>query len=114
MRAASRTSFFSKFGVFFFELFDFLFSVVKSMSNLFSGFFEVNFLQHSELHGPPAYFTSDWRAAKSSVRRLADLEPATVAPGHGKPLAGADVAESLRKLAGQFEEVAVPENVKAT
>lgn len=77
-------------------------------------FFEANFLQHPELHGPPAYFTSDWDAAKSSVGKLADLEPSTVAPGHGKPLAGANVAASLRKLALQFEQVAVPENVKAT
>jgi glyoxylase-like metal-dependent hydrolase (beta-lactamase superfamily II) len=77
------------------------------------GFFEANFLQHPELHGPPAYFTSDWDTAKSSVRKLADLEPSTVAPGHGKPLAGTNVAGSLRKLALQFEEVALPENMKA-
>ena len=75
-------------------------------------FFEANFLQHPELHGPPAYFTSDWESAKRSVRRLAGLAPATVAPGHGKPLAGAGVAGSLRELAARFEEVAVPENEK--
>lgn len=77
-------------------------------------FFEANFLQHPELHGPPAYFTSDWDAAKSSVRKLADLEPVTVAPGHGRPLAGTNVAESLRELALQFDRVAVPANIKAS
>jgi glyoxylase-like metal-dependent hydrolase (beta-lactamase superfamily II) len=76
-------------------------------------FFEANFLQHPELHGPPAYFTSDWEAAMISVKKLADLNPTTVAPGHGKPLAGENVAESLRRLATRFEEVAIPKNAKA-
>jgi glyoxylase-like metal-dependent hydrolase (beta-lactamase superfamily II) len=49
-----------------------------------------------------------------SVRKLAQLEPATVAPGHGKPLSGANVAASLRKLAADFERIAVPENLKAS
>lgn len=76
-------------------------------------FFEANFIQNPELHGPPSYFTSDWEAAKASVRKLAALEPMTVAPGHGKPLAGAEVPPALRKLAEDFERIAVPENVKA-
>jgi hypothetical protein len=45
------------------------------------------------------------------VRKLAALEPKIVAPGHGKPLAGADVAVSLQKLADDFERIAIPENV---
>jgi glyoxylase-like metal-dependent hydrolase (beta-lactamase superfamily II) len=76
-------------------------------------FFDANFAQHPELHGPPAYFTTDWNAAMVSVRKLADLRPSTVAAGHGKPLAGENVPESLRQLAARFEAVAVPENVKA-
>lgn len=73
-------------------------------------FFEANLLQHPELHGTPAYFTSNWRAAEASVKKLADLNPATVAPGHGKPLSGEDVAPSLRALAQHFEQIAVPDN----
>ena len=69
-------------------------------------------MQNAELHGPPAYFTSDWTAASASVRRLARLNPAIVAPGHGKPLGGPDVASALRKLAAAFENIAVPENVR--
>jgi hypothetical protein len=46
------------------------------------------------------------------VRRLASLDPVTVAPGHGKPLGGPDVAIALRKLAAEFENIAVPENVQ--
>jgi hypothetical protein len=73
-------------------------------------FFEANFRQHPELHGPPAYFTSDWDAAGSSVRTLAELEPFTVAPGHGKPLVGPEVAASIHELVRRFEQVAVPRN----
>ncbi len=76
-------------------------------------FFAANFTQRAELHGPPSYFTSDWESAKVSVRKLSALEPRTVVPGHGKPLAGLEVAGSLRKLAENFERIAVPDNVKA-
>ncbi len=76
-------------------------------------FFAANITQPAELHGPPSYFTSDWSAAQVSVRKLAGLGPKTVAPGHGKPLAGAEVPEALYKLANDFERVAVPEDVKA-
>lgn len=31
-------------------------------------------LQTPELHGPPAYYTQDWDAARASVRKLAELE----------------------------------------
>lgn len=75
-------------------------------------FFAANFTQPAELHGPPAYFTSDWGAAKVSVRKLAGLGPKTVAPGHGRPLAGDGVPEALYKLADDFERIAVPDDVK--
>lgn len=66
--------------------------------------------QRPELHGPPAYFTTDWDAARDSVRRLAELRPSMVAPGHGLPLAGSDVADRLAELAARFDEVARPEH----
>jgi glyoxylase-like metal-dependent hydrolase (beta-lactamase superfamily II) len=75
-------------------------------------FFAANFTQPAELHGPPSYFTSDWVQAKASVRKLARLRPEAAAPGHGKPLAGEDVAGALECLAAEFETLAVPENVK--
>lgn len=75
-------------------------------------FFEVAIAQSPELHGPPAYFTSDWNAARTSVERLAALEPNVVAPGHGRPLSGAGLPAELRKLAARFNEIAVPENRK--
>ena len=75
-------------------------------------FFEAAILQHTELHGPPAYFTSDWGAAGRSVGKLAALEPAIVVPGHGRPLGGPDVAPALSRLAEEFDRIAVPDNKK--
>ncbi len=75
-------------------------------------FFAANFTQPAELHGPPAYFTSDWTAAQASVRKLAALRPEVVAPGHGRPLAGPEVPAALGKLAADFQRVAVPDDVK--
>jgi len=77
-------------------------------------FFDANITQQPELHGPPSYFTQDWDAAKVSVRKLSALRPATVAPGHGKPLSGGTVADTLDKLARDFEQIAVPDNLKQT
>jgi glyoxylase-like metal-dependent hydrolase (beta-lactamase superfamily II) len=65
--------------------------------------------QKPELHGPPAYFTTDWDAARDSVRRLAALRPDVIAPGHGQPMAGAETTAALRELAERFDELAVPE-----
>ena len=64
--------------------------------------------QRPELHGPPAYYTSDWDAAKESVEKLAELHPMTIAAGHGLPMAGNDVAEKLSQLAREFDRVARP------
>jgi glyoxylase-like metal-dependent hydrolase (beta-lactamase superfamily II) len=64
--------------------------------------------QKAELHGPPAYYTSDWDAAKRSVELLANLRPRVVAPGHGLPMAGVDVGDALQTLARDFDRVARP------
>ena len=73
-------------------------------------FFEAAIAQHPELHGPPSYFTSNWDAARDSVRKLANLEPIVLAPGHGKPLSGPDVSLALRQLSAGFDTIAVPAN----
>jgi glyoxylase-like metal-dependent hydrolase (beta-lactamase superfamily II) len=64
--------------------------------------------QRPELHGPPAYYTTDWESAKESVRRLSALEPEVVATGHGRPLRGALMREGLHALARDFDTLAVP------
>jgi glyoxylase-like metal-dependent hydrolase (beta-lactamase superfamily II) len=66
--------------------------------------------QRPELHGPPAYYTPDWDAARESVRRLAALRAKVVATGHGRPLGGPDVADALDALARDFDRVARPES----
>ena len=70
-------------------------------------FFSALLTERPELHGPPAYFTSDWDAARDSVRRLASLEPAFMAPGHGQPMAGDDATRALVELSVRFDEIAV-------
>jgi glyoxylase-like metal-dependent hydrolase (beta-lactamase superfamily II) len=73
-------------------------------------FFAAVATQHPELHGPPAYFTTDWDAARDSVRRLAALAPAFVAPGHGRPMAGELTLQSLTELSNRFDDVARPDH----
>jgi glyoxylase-like metal-dependent hydrolase (beta-lactamase superfamily II) len=65
-------------------------------------------LQRPEIHGPPAYFTSDWDTAKESVQSLASLEPEILAPGHGRPLRGYWMREGLHRLARDFDRLARP------
>lgn len=67
-------------------------------------------LQRPELEGPPAYFTTDWDAARQSVETLAALRPWSVAPGHGRPMVGEAVPSALDELAGRFDAVARPEH----
>lgn len=66
-------------------------------------------VQKAELHGPPAYFTTDWVAAGASVRRLAELEPELVVTGHGRAMHGPEMLAALHELAEHFEEIAVPQ-----
>jgi glyoxylase-like metal-dependent hydrolase (beta-lactamase superfamily II) len=50
------------------------------------------------LSKPPLPFTPDWEAARSSIFSLADLEPTTIAAGHGRPISGDDLRSRLRSL----------------
>ena len=65
--------------------------------------------QEQEVHGPPAYFTPDWAAARASVERLAALHPAVAATGHGTPMRGEPLTRGLEALVRDFDEVAVPD-----
>ncbi|MCC6457875.1 MAG: MBL fold metallo-hydrolase [Caldilineaceae bacterium] len=64
--------------------------------------------QKPELHGPPMYFTSDWRSARESVVLLASLQPERVITGHGPAMRGRAMREALSQLARDFDQVAVP------
>lgn len=64
--------------------------------------------QRRELHGPPAYFTQNWRQAGESVRRIAALGVEILATGHGDPWRGTEVKAGLRDLADRFRQREVP------
>jgi glyoxylase-like metal-dependent hydrolase (beta-lactamase superfamily II) len=64
--------------------------------------------QQKVIHGPPAYFTIDWDAARASVQELARWEPRIAATGHGIPMGGDRLKHDLWYLAQNFDEIAVP------
>jgi glyoxylase-like metal-dependent hydrolase (beta-lactamase superfamily II) len=64
--------------------------------------------QHKAMHGPPAYYTHDWDAARNSVRRLAALHPYIAVTGHGLPMANPRLDHDLDELARHFDELAMP------
>ncbi len=68
--------------------------------------------QKPELSGPPAYYTPDWESARESVRKLAELQPRTIAPGHGLPMSGDQLASQLQQFADNFDQIARPEHGK--
>ncbi|MFC4076783.1 MBL fold metallo-hydrolase [Salinithrix halophila] len=65
--------------------------------------------QRREVHGPPAYFTSDWEEAGRSVKKLYGLKPLAVATGHGIPMHGGELLRQLGRLAVNFDQLAVPD-----
>lgn len=64
--------------------------------------------QREEVNGPPAYYTPDWIAARSSVERLASLQPEIAATGHGRPMRGSELRDGLTRLVSWWDEVALP------
>jgi glyoxylase-like metal-dependent hydrolase (beta-lactamase superfamily II) len=64
--------------------------------------------QRQVLNGPPAYFTTDWDAARWSVQRLAATPVDILLSGHGQPMTGAAMRLDLRNLAEYFDERARP------
>lgn len=64
--------------------------------------------QRKEIHGPPAYYTSDWEDARRSVEVLAALRPTVAATGHGVPMRGERMLHDLETLARDFDRLAVP------
>lgn len=61
-----------------------------------------------EIYGPPKYFTTDWTAAKNSVKVLKDLNPSMVVPSHGLPMQGAELTQQFENLVNNFDSIAKP------
>ncbi len=68
----------------------------------------LSFRKH--LSGPPKYFTCNWASAKISVLKLAALDPEIVATGHGAPMFGEEMRNSLHRLSRRFDDLALPEH----
>ncbi|KOR82745.1 metallo-beta-lactamase [Bacillus sp. FJAT-22058] len=68
--------------------------------------------QEEEIAGPPRYLTTDWEAAKESVRVLESLKPAVAITGHGFPVEGKELEMGLAKLAKEFDSLAKPDHGK--
>jgi glyoxylase-like metal-dependent hydrolase (beta-lactamase superfamily II) len=66
--------------------------------------------QTQEISGPPRYFTTDWEAAFESVKKLEALKPAIAVTGHGLPMSGEKLTESLETLVRNFSEIAMPKH----
>ena len=70
-------------------------------------------LNKQRVSGPPWYSTWNWQAAKESVTALAGLEPRVLAPGHGVPMSGDEIARELRAFADHFSGSAPEKHTKA-
>jgi glyoxylase-like metal-dependent hydrolase (beta-lactamase superfamily II) len=66
-------------------------------------------MQQAEVNGPPRYLTTDWQAAKDSVKVLQALLPQTVIPGHGVFLQGEELEQGLKNLLENFDTFAIPD-----
>ena len=64
--------------------------------------------QKQEVHGPPAYFSPDWDAARAPVELLARMGPEVAATGHGIPMHGENLRSQLTVVARRFDAVARP------
>ena len=64
--------------------------------------------QKQEVHGPPAYFTPDWDAARASVELLARMAPEVAATGHGIAMHGNALHTQLADLAARFDSLVRP------
>ncbi|AMQ08087.1 MBL fold metallo-hydrolase [Sporosarcina psychrophila] len=68
--------------------------------------------QEQEISGPPRYLTTDWSAVRNSVEKLESLKPSIAITGHGLPMVGELLTDSLRRLVEEFDRIAIPDHGK--
>ncbi|MEH6946124.1 MBL fold metallo-hydrolase [Bacillus sp. JJ634] len=66
--------------------------------------------QEQEISGPPRYFTPDWAATWESVKKLEALKPSIAITGHGLPMTGELLTDSLQMLVREFDRIAIPDH----
>ncbi|MCM3387919.1 MBL fold metallo-hydrolase [Ureibacillus chungkukjangi] len=67
-------------------------------------------VQDQEISGPPRYFTTDWKQAWYSVKKLKDLKPNVAITGHGLPMEGQQLEDNLALLVNDFDKIAIPKH----
>jgi len=67
-------------------------------------------VQEQEISGPPRYFTTDWKQAWHSVKKLKDLKPTVAITGHGAPMKGQVLTDNLTLLVNEFDKIAIPKH----
>lgn len=65
--------------------------------------------QEQEISGPPRYLTPDWDSARESVKKLEALRPSVAVTGHGLPMSGELLTNSLQMLVKEFDRIAIPD-----
>jgi hypothetical protein len=60
--------------------------------------------QEKEINGPPRYLTTDWQKAWGSVKKLQELNPKAAITGHGLPMFGEELKNSLQHLVMEFDK----------
>lgn len=66
--------------------------------------------QDEKISGPPAYFTTDWKAAEESVKSIAALKPSLSVVSHGQPMRGEELSRHLEMLSEYFDSITIPEH----
>lgn len=59
-------------------------------------------LQQAKLSGPPRYLTQGWGQAFESIKFLAQLKPSVAMTGHGPPIGGTLLTDSLTQVLDRF------------
>lgn len=65
-------------------------------------------VQEEEVCGPPVYFTLNWEEARDTCRKIYELKPQMIIPGHGNAIEGQKLLDGVKKLVDNFDELAIP------
>ncbi len=61
-----------------------------------------------DVKGPPAYLTTDWDLARTSIEKLNSLSPSIALPSHGDVLEGEELTRHMEYLLNNFDKEAKP------